>query len=255
MLEIQRQSGANTVDVIEAVKKRLDRCREVLPQDVTLQVLRDQSRYIHAALDEIQKHLIVGSILASAVVLLFMRSWRSTLIAAIAIPTSLVSTFAMMRVMNFTLEQRDHAGTVLMVGVVIDDAIVVLENIFRWIEEEGVPPMQAAIVGTQEIGLAVLAITLSLVIVFLPSFVHFQRYRPHAVRVRLDRLGGDPRVDGGQFLADADDVLPTAQAGARRGWRRRLAPRLLPLDRARLRCVPPHVAPLPLAGAGACRWP
>lgn len=172
VLEIQRQSGTNTVDVIEAVKQRLDRCREVLPTDVSLEVLRDQSRYIQAALHEIQKHLIVGSILASAVVLLFMRSWRSTLIAAVAIPTSLVSTFAMMRLMDFTLNNVTMLALVLMVGVVIDDAIVVLENIFRWIEEEGVPPMRAAIEGTKQIGLAVLAITLSLVIVFLPvSFI------------------------------------------------------------------------------------
>jgi HAE1 family hydrophobic/amphiphilic exporter-1 len=172
VLEIQRQSGANTVDVIEAVKQRLNRCREVLPNDVSLEVLRDQSRYIQAALHEIQKHLIVGSILASAVVLLFMRSWRSTLIAAIAIPTSLVSTFAMMRLMDFTLNNVTMLALVLMVGVVIDDAIVVLENIFRWIEEEAVPPMRAAIEGTKQIGLAVLAITLSLVIVFLPvSFI------------------------------------------------------------------------------------
>jgi hydrophobic/amphiphilic exporter-1 (mainly G- bacteria), HAE1 family len=144
----------------------------VLPSDVSLEVLRDQSRYIQAALHEIQKHLIVGSLLASAVVLLFMRSWRSTLIAAVAIPTSLISTFAMMRLMDFTMNNVTMLALVLMVGVVIDDAIVVLENIFRWIEEEGVPPMRAAIEGTRQIGLAVLAITFSLVIVFLPvSFI------------------------------------------------------------------------------------
>ncbi len=172
VLEIQRQSGANTVDVIAAVKERLERCREVLPDDVHLEILRDQSRYIHAALEEIQKHLIVGSVLASAVVLLFMRSWRSTLIAAVAIPTSLISTFAMMRAMNFTLNNVTMLALVLMVGVVIDDAIVVLENIFHWIEERGVSPREAAIIGTKEIGLAVLAITFSLVIVFLPvSFI------------------------------------------------------------------------------------
>ncbi len=172
VLEIQRQSGANTVEVISAIKERLDRCRNVLPRDVSLEVLRDQSRYIRAALHEIQKHLIVGGILASAVVLLFMRSWRSTLIAAIAIPTSLVATFAMMRAMDFTLNNVTMLALVLMVGVVIDDAIVVLENIFHWIEERGVSPMQAAIIGTREIGLAVLAITISLVIVFLPvSFI------------------------------------------------------------------------------------
>ncbi|MBM4090332.1 MAG: efflux RND transporter permease subunit, partial [Planctomycetes bacterium] len=172
VLEIQRQSGANTVDVIRAVKERLERCRELLPNDVTLEILRDQSRYINAALHEIQKHLVAGGILASIVVLFFMRSWRSTLIAAVAIPTSLIATFAMMRAMDFTLNNVTMLALVLMVGVVIDDAIVVLENIFHWIEERGVAPMQAAIIGTKEIGLAVLAITTSLVVVFLPvSFI------------------------------------------------------------------------------------
>ena len=172
VLEIQRQSGANTVEVVDAVKERLERCREILPPDVSIETIRDQSRYIHAALHEIQKHLVVGSFLASAVVLLFMRSWLSTLIAAVAIPTSLVATFAMMRAMDFTLNNVTMLALVLMVGVVIDDAIVVLENIYHWIEERGMSPMQAAIVGTKEIGLAVLAITLSLVIVFLPvSFI------------------------------------------------------------------------------------
>lgn len=172
VLEIQRQSGTNTVEVVSAVKARLDRCRELLPPDVSIDIIRDQSRYIHAALHEIQKHLVVGSFLASAVVLLFMRSWISTLIAAVAIPTSLIATFAMMRAMDFTLNNVTMLALVLMVGVVIDDAIVVLENIFHWIEERGMSPMQAAIVGTKEIGLAVLAMTLSLVIVFLPvSFI------------------------------------------------------------------------------------
>ena len=168
VLSIQRQSGTNTVEVIEAVKSRLERCRSLLPGDVNLSIIQDQSRYIEAALHEIQGHLIVGSILASVVVLLFMRSWRSTLIAAVAIPGSIISTFAVMRFLDFTMNNVTMLALVLMVGVVIDDAIVVLENVFRLMEEKGMPPMQAAIEGTREIGLAVLATTLSLVIVFLP---------------------------------------------------------------------------------------
>ncbi len=168
VLEVQRQSGANTVEVIDNIKQRLDRAREMLPSDVQLELLQDQSRYIRAALHEIQNHLIFGSILASVVVLLFMRSWRSTIIAAVAIPTSIIGTFAMMRALDFTMNNVTMLALVLMVGVVIDDAIVVLENIFRTIEEKGLPPMQAAVEGTKEIGLAVLATTLSLVVVFLP---------------------------------------------------------------------------------------
>ncbi|MGD9724297.1 MAG: efflux RND transporter permease subunit [Pirellulales bacterium] len=168
VVSIQRQSGTNTVEVIEAVKGRLQRCHDLLPDDVQLSVIQDQSHYIDAALHEIRGHLIVGSILATVVVLLFMRSWRSTLIAAVAIPGSIVSTFAVMRFLDFTMNNVTMLALVLMVGVVIDDAIVVLENVFRLIEEKAMPPMQAAIEGTREIGLAVLATTLSLVIVFLP---------------------------------------------------------------------------------------
>ena len=165
---VQRQSGMNTVEVIDAVKERLDAARELLPPDVTVEVLQDQSRYIRAALHEIQNHLVSGSIMASVIVLLFMRSWRSTLIAAVAIPTSIIGAFAVMKAMDFTLNNVTMLALVLMVGVVIDDAIIVLENVFRVIEEKGLPPKEAAIEGTREIGLAVLATTLSLVIVFLP---------------------------------------------------------------------------------------
>ena len=167
-LEIRRQSGANTVAVIEGVKRELARVQSQLPEDVKLEVIRDQSRYIEAALHEIQLHLILGSILASLVVLLFMRSWRSTLIAAVAIPASVVSTFGMMRALDFTLNSVTMLALVLMVGVVIDDAIVVLENIFRFIEEKGMRPMEAAREATKDIGLAVLATTLSLVVIFVP---------------------------------------------------------------------------------------
>src|SRR5437762_10858907 len=97
-----------------------------------------------------------------------MRSWRSTLIAAIAIPCSVISTFAMMRALNFTLNGVTMLALVLMVGVVIDDAIVVLENIFRFVEEKRITPMRAAKEATADIGLAVMATTFSLVVIFLP---------------------------------------------------------------------------------------
>jgi HAE1 family hydrophobic/amphiphilic exporter-1 len=168
VLQVQRQSGQNTVEVIQEIKKRLPRCVDLLPADVEVTVIQDQSRYILAALHEIEGHLIVGSILASITVLLFMKSWRSTLIAAVAIPASLISTFAFMKLFGFTLNNVTMLALVLMVGVVIDDAIVVLENVFHCIEEKGMDPVQASIAGTREIGPAVLATTISLVIVFLP---------------------------------------------------------------------------------------
>ena len=167
-LEIRRQSGANTIEVINGIKQQLPRVEAQLPNDVKLEVIRDQSRYIEAALHEIETHLVLGSILASLVVFFFMRSWRSTLIAAVAIPCSVISTFGMMRALNFTLNSVTMLALVLMVGVVIDDAIVVLENIFRFIEEKRMNPREAAREATRDIGLAVLATTFSLVVIFLP---------------------------------------------------------------------------------------
>lgn len=167
-LEVRRQSGANTVAVIDAIKRRLPELQAQLPPDVKIEVIRDQSRYIREALGEIKLHLVLGSILASLVVLAFMRSWRATLIAAVAIPASVIATFGMMWALNFTLNSVTMLALVLMVGIVIDDAIVVLENIFRWVEEKKVSAAEAARGATAEIGLAVLATTFSLVVIFVP---------------------------------------------------------------------------------------
>ena len=167
-LVVSKQSGQNTVAVADAVKERLLEIQKTLPPGFKTQVVGDQSIFIKASIESIQRHLIEGSILAAIVVFLFLWSFRSTVIAALAIPTSLVATFGLMAAMGFTLNQITMLALTLMVGIVIDDAIVVLENIFRFIEEKGMPPFQAAIEGTREIGLAVMATTLSLLAVFLP---------------------------------------------------------------------------------------
>jgi len=169
LLQVRRQSGTNTVEVVDALKARLDGLQKVLPAGYSVAIVRDQSTFILAAFHTIREHLILGSILASLVVLLFMRNLRATLIAAIAIPTSLISTFAAMDYFDITLNGPSMLGLTLSVGIVIDDAIVVLENIFRYIEEKGYSPFQAAIEATREIGLAVMATTLSLVVIFLPT--------------------------------------------------------------------------------------
>jgi HAE1 family hydrophobic/amphiphilic exporter-1 len=167
-LEVRRQSGTSTIAVIEAVKANLPRVTAQLPPDVQLQVIQDQSRYIYAALHEIDVHLILGSILACLVVLAFMRNWRSTLIAAVAIPASIIASFAMMWALGFTLNSVTMLALVLMIGIIIDDAIVVLENIFRFVEEKQMRPFEAARAATADIGLAVMATTFSLVVVFVP---------------------------------------------------------------------------------------
>jgi HAE1 family hydrophobic/amphiphilic exporter-1 len=167
-LVVAKQSGQNTVAVADAVKARLLEIQPTLPAGFKTQVVGDQSIFIKASIESIQKHLIEGSILAAIVVFLFLWSFRSTVIAALAIPTSLIATFGLMAAMGFTLNQITMLALTLMVGIVIDDAIVVLENIFRFIEEKGMPSFQAAIEGTKEIGMAVTATTLSLLAVFLP---------------------------------------------------------------------------------------
>ena len=167
-LVVSKQSGQNTVAVADAVKARLEELQKNLPPGFKTKVVGDQSIFIKASIESIQRHLIEGSILAAIVVFIFLWSFRSTVIAALAIPTSLIATFGLMAAMGFTLNQITMLALTLMVGIVIDDAIVVLENIFRFIEEKGIPPFQAAIDGTREIGMAVTATTLSLLAVFLP---------------------------------------------------------------------------------------
>ncbi|MCC6667350.1 MAG: efflux RND transporter permease subunit [Polyangiaceae bacterium] len=168
LLNVRKQSGTNTVEVVRRVKDRMTELGPRLPKGTVIDVARDQSEFIGNAIATVKEHLVIGALLAAVVVFLFLRNWRSTLIAAVAIPVSIISTFALMRYAGFNLNVITMLGLTLAVGIVIDDAIVVLENIYRHMEEKGSTPFQAAIEGTKEIGLAVLATTLSLVAVFLP---------------------------------------------------------------------------------------
>ncbi len=167
-LLVRKQSGTNTVQMADTIKSELDLLRAQLPPDIHADVIRDQSPFIKASVNAINEHLIIGGILASVVVLLFMRSLRSTIIAALAVPISIIATFTAMFGLDMTLNNLTMLGLTLAVGIVIDDAIVVLENIYRYIEEEGYPPVRAAIAATEEIGLAVMATTLSLAVIFMP---------------------------------------------------------------------------------------
>lgn len=168
VMSIRKQSGTNTIDVINRLKEQVGEIRKDLPKGWKMETSRDQSAFIVAAVDAVKEHLVLGSIFAALIVLLFLRNYRSTLISAIAIPSSIIATFAAMRYMNFTLNVITLLALTLAVGIVIDDAVVVLENIFRYMEEKGRPPRQAAVEGTKEVGLAVLATSLSLIAVFLP---------------------------------------------------------------------------------------
>jgi HAE1 family hydrophobic/amphiphilic exporter-1 len=168
LLTVRRQSGTNTVQVVEAVKERLAEVAPLAPAGYNIRVVRDLSEFIKASIRSVEEHLVVGSILAAAVVLIFLWNWRSTIIAAVAIPTSIIATFGLIWYQGFTLNSMTMLALTLSVGIVIDDAIVVLENIYRFVEEKGLPPAQAAVEATREIGLAVLATTLSLIAIFVP---------------------------------------------------------------------------------------
>jgi hydrophobe/amphiphile efflux-1 (HAE1) family protein len=167
-IDVLRQSGVNTVRVADDVRSKVQELRSQLPAGVQLQIVHDISDFIKASVHSLIEHLIYGSILASFVVWLFIRNWRAVLIAAVAIPASIIATFTLMRGMDFSLNNMTLLALTLAVGIVIDDAIIVLENIFRYMEEKGRDRVQAAIEATKEIGLAVMATTLSLVIIFLP---------------------------------------------------------------------------------------
>ena len=181
-LSIRKQSGKNTIAVVDGVRaklvesayipptdpKLLKSFKSALPRGYQLRVVRDETSFIKAAVGTVKEHLVVGALLAALVVFIFLWNWRSTLIAAVAIPASILATFTLIYIAGFTLNVISLLALTLAVGIVIDDAIVVLENVSRFIEEKGMDPFEAAIEGTREIGLAVLATTLSLIVVFLP---------------------------------------------------------------------------------------
>jgi len=165
---IRKQSGANTVALIRNVKQRMAEIIPTLPKDFKVAIVRDQSEFIENSLHAIEEHLVLGAIFAAVVVFFFLWNFRSTLIAALAIPTSIIAAFALIAALGYSLNQMTMLALTLMVGIVIDDAIVVLENIFRFVEEKGMDPFRAAVEGTREIGLAVLATTMALLAVFIP---------------------------------------------------------------------------------------
>ncbi|HMD37434.1 MAG TPA: efflux RND transporter permease subunit [Vicinamibacterales bacterium] len=167
-LDIRRAMGENTVAVVEGVRAKLAAIQRTLPKTVKLQLVRDDSKFIYASVSSLEEHLVFGSLFAAIIVMVFIRNIRAVIIAALAIPASIISSFTLMNLMGFTLNNMTLLGITLAVGIVIDDAIVVLENIFRYIEEKGVSPFEAAIQGTREVALAVMATTLSLVVIFLP---------------------------------------------------------------------------------------
>jgi HAE1 family hydrophobic/amphiphilic exporter-1 len=166
-LVVRKQSGANTVQVVERMKEGLARIEGQLPKGSRLEVVIDGAKFIRSSIASVQEDLVLGGILAVLVVLLFLRNWRSTLVAAVALPTAIIGTFAVMRALHFTFNVITMLALTLSIGLLIDDAIVVIENVVRHLEH-GESPWEAARRGASEIALAVLAVTLAVVAVFVP---------------------------------------------------------------------------------------
>ncbi len=168
VIAVRKQTGTNTVKVVDALRERVAEIEPELPPSYRLRIVRDESEFSRNAIAAVKEHLVLGALLAALVVFLFLWNARSTVISGLAIPASIISTFSFVYAMKLTLNTLTLLALTLAVGIVIDDAIVVLENIYRFIEERGMAPRKAAVLATREIGLAVLATTLSLVAVFLP---------------------------------------------------------------------------------------
>jgi HAE1 family hydrophobic/amphiphilic exporter-1 len=166
-LGVQKQSGTNTVEVVNRVKKELVNIKKTLPPGMEIGIAFDQSTFINRSINEVQHHLIFGGFLAVLAVFIFLRNWRITLISAMALPVSVIATFALLRAFNFTFNNMTMLALSLSIGILIDDAIIVIENIHRHIEE-GMAPGEAASFATSEIGLAVMATTFAIVAIFLP---------------------------------------------------------------------------------------
>ena len=168
VLSIRKQSGENTIAVVDAIKERLAAISARLPAGFKIEVVRDNSLVIRTSVGAVKEHLVLGAILAALVVLFFLGNGRATVISALAIPTSIIASFGIMWIANLTLNMISLVALALAVGIVIDDAIIVVENIFRHLEEKKKSPHDAALDGTREIGLAVMATTFSLLAVFVP---------------------------------------------------------------------------------------
>ena len=167
-VQIKKQSGSNTVAVAKKVRDRISQLEPSFPEDINVKIVNDQSEFINDSVNAVKEHLILGAVLAGLMVLVFMGDWRSTIISTLTIPVSLVGTFMVMDYFGFTFNNMTLLGLTIAVGLVIDDAIVMIENIYRNMEERRLAPKKAATIGANEIAFAVIAISISLIVIFVP---------------------------------------------------------------------------------------
>ena len=167
-LVVKKQSGTNTVAVVKNIKERLEELQGAIPQGVQTTIIGDQSVFIKESVNTVTEHLVLGALFAALMVLVFLGDFRSTIISSLAIPTSLIGTLVFMQAAGFTINIMTLLGLTIAVGIVVDDAIVMLENIYRHMEEHKMSPLKAAMDGSREIGFAVVAMSAALLVIFVP---------------------------------------------------------------------------------------
>ncbi len=167
-LVVKKQSGTNTVAVVKNIKARVEEFQASLPPGVETTIIGDQSIFIKESVNTVTEHLVLGALFAALMVLVFLGDFRSTIISSLAIPTSLIGTLIFMQAAGFTINTMTLLGLTIAVGIVVDDAIVMLENIYRHMEEHKMSPLKAALDGSREIGFAVLAMSAALLVIFIP---------------------------------------------------------------------------------------
>ncbi|MEI9890202.1 MAG: efflux RND transporter permease subunit [Caulobacteraceae bacterium] len=210
VLNIQRQPGANVIDTVDQIQKVLPELETSLPESVQIQTLSDRTKGIRASVHDVEFELLLAVLLVTAVIYIFLRSVPATFIASVAAPISLVGTFAVMHLLNFSLNNLTLMALTVSTGFVVDDAIVMIENIARYIEE-GEKPLQAALKGAGEIGFTIISLTVSLIAVLIPLLFMGRRGGPAVPRIR-HHPGGDHRHLGDRVPdPGADPVGPVAE--------------------------------------------
>ncbi len=215
---IFRQPGANIIDTVDRIYAALPALHASIPADIKLTVGMDRTTTIRASVHDVEFTLLISIALVIMVVFLFLRNLRATLIPGMVVPISLIGTFGVMYLFGYSIDNLSLMALTISTGFVVDDAIVVIENISRYLEE-GYTPYRAAVKGTAEIGFTVMSISISLIAVFIPILLMGGIVGPAVPRIRGHPRGGGRGLDGGIADHDADDVRETAAFRARTATR------------------------------------
>ena len=213
LLIIQRQPGVNVIDTVERIKAAIPHLQASIPPAIDISIVTDRTQTIRASVDDVEFTLVLTIGLVVMVIFLFLRNWRATLIPSVTVPLSLIGTFAVMYLLNYSLDNLSLMALTIATGFVVDDAIVMVENVVRYIEQ-GDSPLQAALKGSKEIGFTIISISISLIAVFIPILMMGgligRLFREFAVTVSI----ADPGLDGDLVDIDADDVRAVAARSA-----------------------------------------